>query len=156
MRSPGIRVGEQAHYPAVPSTSQILKADFALAQRAYQLAQEPRLYWVSLSTVSSSRAVEGVSQDESRLPPPTQPARPPPGYPHRFLKRRKMNHSLVTGILMISAQITRSVWLGGSINLLATVSQNDKTSNLSTDRARKVVILSASEAWRTKAGLRFF
>src|ERR1019366_1077038 len=89
IRSSGIRVGEQAHYPAVPSTSQILKADFALAQRVYQLAQEPRLYWVSLSTVSSSRAVEGVSQDESRLPPPTQPARPPPGYPHRFLKRQK-------------------------------------------------------------------
>src|SRR5450755_792191 len=67
-----------------------------------------------------------------------------------------MNHSLVTGILMISAQITGNVWLGGSINLLATVSRNDKTSNLSTDRARKVVILSASEARRTKSRASLF
>jgi hypothetical protein len=57
---------------------------------------------------------------------------------------------------MISAQITRNVWLGGSINLLATVSRNDKTSNLSTHRARKVVILSASEARRTKSRASLF
>ena len=86
--SSGICVGEQADYPAVPSTSRAQKVDFALAQRAYQLAQEPRLYWVSLSTVSSSRAVEGVSQDESRLPPPTEPDYLPPGYPLKVLKTR--------------------------------------------------------------------
>ena len=85
-RSSGIRVGEQADYPALPSTSRVLKPNLALAQRAYKLAQESRPYWVSLSTVSSSRAVGGVSQDESRLPPPTQPARLPPGYPHKLLK----------------------------------------------------------------------
>jgi hypothetical protein len=46
----GISVGEQADYPAVPSTLRALEVGFALAQRAYQLAQEPRLYWVSVTS----------------------------------------------------------------------------------------------------------
>src|ERR1035441_341430 len=69
--------------------SRVLKAVFASVRRVYQQAQESRPYWFSSSTVSGSRAVEGVSQDESRLPPPPQPAHLPPGYPHKLLKTRK-------------------------------------------------------------------
>src|ERR1035441_7411504 len=70
--------------------SRVLKAVFASVRRVYQQAQESRPYWFSSSTVSGSRAVEGVSQDESRLPPPPQPAHLPPGYPHKLLKTQML------------------------------------------------------------------
>src|SRR5450755_4438452 len=67
-----------------------------------------------------------------------------------------MNHSLVTGILMIGADYTQC--LARRIDQLARyrLTERQDLSNLSTDRARKVVILSASEARRSKSRASLF